>query len=199
MRGKAWQGLLTVLTDDQKKTIREVSRKLDGFDKVVRTLTPAPLPKSPSSSANVAIDSPALLSSLASRFKGLKQDQSDFEQLTTDDTMTEAHKRLTAARLIARWKLNNPEICETDLNEIDRHEMTETLNELTSSERLKASAIDLLASAILLPRDTFESACFGADHAAGALAKDFDVPLGVVTLRQFLLTQLDKEPALADD
>lgn len=188
--------MLAVLTEDQKATIKKAGLELDGFDKVVRTLESNPLPKlqDDTASIKVAIDSPALLASLATRFKGLDKDKKDFDRLVTDKTLTKAHKRLTAARLIARWKLENPvpkcKRGETDLNEIDLAEMTKTFGELTSSERLKASAIDLLASAILLPSDTFKDDCFKANHAAGVLAKTYHVPLGVVTLRQYFLTEL---------
>lgn len=175
-----------MLTDEQKDLLVSASREFRGFDDIVSAI----LPQQPDDD-DVAepveaapVDAVLLLKNLSDEHGGsLKKDMEDLAEASSNGSLSKAQQRLTAARMIARWKLNNP-----DKGEGVSEHAQEALKALVETDRLRASAIDVLASAILLPEGRFTKACFATNHASGALAGQFDVPLGVVTLRQRVLT-----------
>lgn len=138
-----------------------------------------------------AVDAEKILEQLASEHEDLTTEFDRLKEVVQRKSLQSADVRMAAARIIARWKLDSAEEDEAGTSDA----LHNALQEFAAKGRRETSAVDILASAILLPKEAFSSACFRSDHALGALASQFDVPVGLVSLRQHVLNAaVEPEP-----
>ena len=164
-----------MLTDDDVQTLTRAGLE---FDSLVEADW---LEASGEKDTAAAVDTLGILRVEAAENLELKPQLALLEQTAKESALSEPKVRLAAARIIARWKLdaaseNGPEGVVSALEEFRSRNNGDLI-----------SAVDILASAILLPKGNFGDACFAANHASGALANQYGVPLGVVALRQHVL------------
>ena len=164
--------------------------KLDEITKFARIglafkelVTGLPVLQSAEDEGFPAVDARGILANLTESYPDLAEESKRLDFVTRDMGLTSAEVRLAAARIIARWKLD----LSASHGIPDSESLAHAKEEFGKKDMLKSSAVDIVATAILLPDDTFVPACDGVNHVASVLASQFDVPVGVVRLKQHLL------------
>lgn len=162
-----------MLTDEKRTKLAAAGRE---FDSMVQDLVY-------DGNASEPVDALGMLENLVGEQPDLKDAVAQLKLIAEQGTSPESTIRLSAARAIARRELNKIQSDGDNAPQAIR----DAIQTFADHDRLETSGVDIIAAAILLPKEGFGNVCYAANHASGALARKFDVPLGVVTLRQHVL------------
>ena len=176
-----------MLTSADVKELAKAGRDLDNLAIGLPTIereTRAANPRA--AKASLAVNTEAMVDALDAGIRKIgelaaKKDRLD--EIRVVGSYGNAQIRLAAARLLADYQLKAAMDQESDVAQ----NISSAIAKFRKLNVLNTSAVDILAAAILLPDPEFTKACFSVNHAPGALAGMFDVPLGAVELRQRVL------------
>lgn len=126
-----------------------------------------------------------ILSKVAAMSEYDQQLSSNLEELkllTNSNRITRQEFYFNLARLLAIKAFK--EIDDPDNGMSVDSDVVSAIHAFKSAGRLGTSGVDILAAAILLPESNFLQPCIDANHNIRTLASQFDLPKGVIALRQ---------------
>ena len=109
--------------------------------------------------------------------------------------LSSAAKRFSIARNLAKWIINErKQQCEVNFRS-DKSKNFDTvcdaLSTFEEANKIDSSAVDILAAAILIPKDQFRNALISPNVTHRNLADAFDVPIGAIALRKRIIDIAD--------
>ncbi len=115
------------------------------------------------------------------RLKALKQ----------EDSINGPEYRFNLARIAADFQLEKYKSGSLT-NVPEKNELDTAIEAYIDAGEIGSGAIDLLASAILLPDDIFKDRCDEVKHHLRTLSWEFDLPKGAIALRQQIIHAADE-------
>lgn len=181
------------MSDDNELETTSIERKREralvdellilggAFDEVAEDLAFQQLPAANDRTAPPLVDVVAYARTLGGSEPEVQQRIARLDEFRNKGTLNRQEYRFNVARVIAAFEIDR--LKSTSVS----GQIAKAIGAYSNANRLGTSAIDVLASAILLPKNPFDSWCRSLRHDIVYLAALFDLPKGAIALRQQML------------